>query len=91
MYVEYNASRAIAILVTTALLLNAMMPTLAHAAIDLAEINANTLVRDAYVQVIYRDHNGQKKTAKGWIDEVGETSFTNPRRRIQGQEDHCLR
>ena len=33
-----------------ALLLNAMMPTLA--AIDLAEINANTLVRDAYVQVI---------------------------------------
>ena len=32
MHVEYNASRAIAILVTTALLLNAMMPTLAHAA-----------------------------------------------------------
>ena len=50
MHVEYSASRAIAILVTTALLLNAMMPTLA--AIDLAEINANTLVRDAYVQVI---------------------------------------
>ena len=76
MQVEYNAIRAIAILVTTALLLNAMAPTLAHAAVDLAEINANTLVRDAYVQVIYRDLNGPKKTARGWIDAIGETSFT---------------
>ena len=76
MHVEYNASRAIAILVTTALLLNTMMPTLAHAAIDLAEVNANTLVRDAYVAVTYYDSKGKQKLAKGWIDEVGETSFT---------------
>ena len=56
MHVEYNASRTIAILVTTALLLNAMMPTLAHAATYLqgTQVNANTLIRDAYVQVKYR-------------------------------------
>ncbi|MDE0396862.1 MAG: hypothetical protein OXL96_03555 [Candidatus Poribacteria bacterium] len=78
MQVEYNASRAIAILVTTAILLNAMAPILAHAATYLqgAEVNANTLVQDAYVQVIYRDRNGQEKTERGWIDAVGETSFT---------------
>ena len=78
MHVEYSASRAIAILVTTALLLNAMMPTLAHAAIDLqdAQVNADTLIRDAYVRVTYRDNRGQEKTEKGWIDAIGETSFT---------------
>ena len=78
MQVEYNAIRAIAILVTTALLLNAMAPILAHAATYLqgAEVNANTLVQDAYVQVIYRDRNGQEKTERGWIDAVDETSFT---------------
>ena len=80
MYVEYNASRAIAILVTTALLLNAMMPTLAYAATYLqgAEVNANTLVQDAYVAVAvtYYDSNGKQKLEKGWIDAIGETSFT---------------
>ena len=78
MHTEYNASRAIALLVTTALLLNAMMPTLAHAATYLqgTEVNANTLVRDAYVAVTYRDSKGQERMEKGWIDEVGETSFT---------------
>ncbi len=78
MHVEYNASRAIAILVTTALLFNAMMPTLAHAATYLqgTEVNANTLVRDAYVQVTYYDSKGKQKLEKGWIDAVGETSFT---------------
>ena len=78
MHVEYNASRAIAILVTTALLLNAMAPTLAQAAIYLqgTEVNANTLVQDAYVAVTYYDSNGKQKLEKGWIDAVGETSFT---------------
>ena len=78
MHTEYNASRVIAILVTTALLLNAMMPTLAYAATYLqgAEVNANTLVRDAYVAVTYYDSNGQERMEKGWIDEVGEISFT---------------
>ena len=78
MHTEHNISQAIAIFVTSALLLNAMAPTLAHAATYLqgAEVNANTLVRDAYVQVTYRDRNGQEKTERGWIDAVGETSFT---------------
>ena len=78
MHVEYNASRTIAILVTTALLLNTMMPTLAHAATYLqgTEVNANTLVLDAYVAVTYYDSNGKQKLAKGWIDAIGETSFT---------------
>ena len=55
MHTEYNASRALAILFITALLLNAMMPTLAHAAIYLqgVEVNANTLMQDAYVAVTY--------------------------------------
>ena len=41
--------------VTATLHLNAMVPTLAHAAIYLqgAEINADTLIRDAYVAVTY--------------------------------------
>ena len=78
MHVEYSASRAIAILVTTALLLNAMMPTLAHAATYLqgTEVNANTLVQDAYVAVTYYDSKGKQKLEKGWIDAVDETSFT---------------
>ncbi len=78
MHAEYNASRAIAILVTTALLLNAMMPTLAHAATYLqgTEVNASTLIRDAYVAVTYYDSKGKQKLEKGWIDAVGETSFT---------------
>ena len=78
MHVEYNAIRAIAILVTTALLLNAVMPTLAHAAtyLQAAEVNADTLVRDAYVAVTYYDSKGKQKLEKGWIDAVGETSFT---------------
>ena len=61
-----------------AILLNAMAPALAHAATYLqgAEINTNTLIRDAYVAVTYRDSNDQEKTEKGWIDAVGETSFT---------------
>ena len=78
MLVEYNASRTIAILVTTALLLNAMMPTLAHAATYLqgTEVNANTLVRDAYVAVTYYDSKGKQKLAKGWIDAIDDSTFT---------------
>ena len=61
-----------------AILLNTLAPTLALAATYLegAEANANTLVRDVYVQVTYRDSNDEKKMEKGWIDAVGETSFT---------------
>lgn len=64
--------------VTAALLLNVLAPTLAYAATYLqgAEVNANTLIRDAYVAVTYYDSNGQEKTEEGWIDAVGKTSFT---------------
>ncbi len=70
--------KIVTMVTVVAVLLNAVVPTLAHAAIYLqgAEVNANTLVQDAYVQVIYRDSNDQKKTEKGWIDAIGETSFT---------------
>ena len=66
------------VFVTTNLLLNAMAPTLAHAATYLqgAEVNADTLIRDAYVAVTYYDRDDEQKLEKGWIDAVGETSFT---------------
>ena len=70
--------KIVAMVMIVAILLNAMAPALAHAATYLqgAEINTNTLIRDAYVAVTYRDSNDQEKTEKGWIDAVGETSFT---------------
>ena len=67
-----------AVFVIATLLLNAMAPTLAYAATYLqgAQVNANTLIRDAYVAVTYYDSKGKQKLEKGWIDAVGETSFT---------------
>ncbi|MCY3872350.1 MAG: hypothetical protein OXG87_22630 [Gemmatimonadetes bacterium] len=64
--------------VIVTILLNAIAPTLAHAATYLqgTEVNANTLVQDAYVAVTYYDSNGKQKLEKGWIDAIGETSFT---------------
>ena len=66
------------VFVITNLLLNAMAPTLAHAATYLqgTQVNANTLVQDAYVAVTYYDSKGKQKLDKGWIDAVDETSFT---------------
>ena len=77
-HAQHNTIKAIAIFVTVALLLNVMAPTLAHAATYLqgTEVNANTLVQDAYVAVTYYDSKGKQKLDKGWIDAVGETSFT---------------
>ncbi|MDE0396863.1 MAG: hypothetical protein OXL96_03560 [Candidatus Poribacteria bacterium] len=77
-HAQHNTIKAIAIFVTAAFLLNAIAPTLVHAAIYLqgTEVNANTLIRDAYVAVTYYDSNGKQKLAKGWIDAIGETSFT---------------
>ncbi|MDE0396874.1 MAG: hypothetical protein OXL96_03615 [Candidatus Poribacteria bacterium] len=70
--------KIVAMATVMAVLLNAMAPTLAHAATYLqgVEVNANTLVQDAYVQVIYYDRDDEQKLAKGWIDAVGETTFT---------------
>ena len=66
------------VFVTATLLLNAMVPTLAHAATYLqgSEVNANTLIQDAYVQVTYLDNKKEQRVTKGWIDAIGETTFT---------------
>ena len=64
--------------VIVTILLNAMGPSLAYAATYLqgTEVNANTLIRDAYVAVTYYDSKGKQKLEKGWIDAIGKTSFT---------------
>ena len=70
--------KIVAIVMAVAVLLNAVAPTLAHSAIYLkgAKVNADTLTQDAYVAVTYYDSKGQKKTEKGWIDAIDETTFT---------------
>ena len=67
-----------AVFVVATLLLNALAPTLAHAATYLqgAEVNADTLIQDAYVAVTYYDSNNKQILDKGWIDAIDETSFT---------------
>ena len=74
----HTITKSIAIFITATLMLNAMAPMLAHAAKHLQgeQVNANALVLDAYVAVTYRDSNDKQKSAKGWIDAIGETSFT---------------
>ena len=66
-----------AVFITATLLLNAMAPTLAYAATYLqgAEVNANTLIQDAYVVVTYYDNKNKQKSEKGWIDAIDETTF----------------
>ena len=66
------------VFIIAALLFNAIVPTLAHAAILLhgSRVNANTLVRDAYVHVTYGDRSGEQKVVKGWIDTIGDSTFT---------------
>ena len=67
-----------AVCVTATLLLNAIAPTLAYAATYLQgkEVNANTLIQDAYVVVTYCDSKNKQKLDKGWIDAIDKTSFT---------------
>ena len=66
------------VFIIAALLFNAIVPTLPHAATLLhgTRVNANTLVRDAYVQVTYSDHSDKQKVVKGWIDEIDDSTFT---------------
>ena len=80
--------RSLSIVMVVAILLNAMVPTLAYAATYLqgAEVNANTLIRDAYVQIIYRDSNGQEKMEKGWIDAIDENTFKIRSRALFGKK-----
>ena len=78
MNTKHTIGKSIAIFITATLVLNAMAPMLAHAAKHLQgdQVNANALVRDAYIAVTYRGGNGRERTARGWIDAIGETSFT---------------
>ena len=80
--------RSLSIVMVAAILLNAMASTLAHAAKYLqdSEVNSNTLIRDAYVAVTYRDNKGKQKLAKGWIDAIDETTFEIRSRAIFGKE-----
>ena len=73
--------------VIAVLLLNAMAPTLAYAATYLqgAEVNANTLIKDAYVQVTYYDDKGKQKLEKGWIYAISETTFEIRSRALFGK------
>ena len=78
MHTGDNIIKSIAIFATATILFNAIAPTLAQAAKHLqgAEVNATALVRDAYIAVTYYDGNNRERTARGWIDAIGETSFT---------------
>ena len=78
MYAERAITKTIALFATAALLINAIAPALAHAAKHLhgEQVNADTLVRDAYIAITYRDSNDRERSARGWIDAIGETSFT---------------
>ncbi len=77
-----------AVFVTATLLLNAMAPTLAYAATYLqgTEVNANTLIQDAYVVVTYYDSKNEQKLEKGWIDAIDETTFQIRSRALFGKE-----
>lgn len=70
--------KLVAFFVVATFLLNAMAPALAYAATYLqgAEVNADTLIQDAYVAVTYYDSKNKQKLEKGWIDAIDETSFT---------------
>ena len=74
----HTIGKSIAIFITAALVFNAMAPAFVHAAKHLQgeQVNANALVRDAYIAVTYRAGNDRERTAKGWIDAIGDTSFT---------------
>ena len=78
MHIAHAITKSIAIFATVALLINAMAPTLAQAAKHLQadQVNATALVRDAYIAITYRDSNDRERSARGWIDAIGETSFT---------------
>ena len=81
-----------AVFVIATLLLNALAPTLAYAATYLqgTEVSADTLIEDAYVAVTYYDSKNKQQLEKGWIDAIGETSFTI-RNGLMGEKDDCLR
>ena len=80
--------RSLSIVMVVAILLNAIAPSLAHAAIYLRgkEVNADTLIQDAYVAVTYYDSNGKQELEKGWIYAIDENTFEIRSRAIFGKE-----
>ena len=80
--------RSLSIVMVGAILLNAIAPALVYAATYLqgTEVNANTLVQDAYVQVTYYDSNGEQKLKKGWVYAIDETTFRIRSRALFGKE-----
>ena len=66
------------VFVTATLLLNVIAPALTYAATYLqgTQVNANTLIQDAYVAVTYYDSKNKQTLYKGWIDAIEEASFT---------------
>ena len=77
-----------AVFVVATLLLNALAPTLTYAATYLqgAEVNANTLIQDAYVVVTYYDSKNKQQLEKGWIDAIDETTFRLRSRALFGKK-----
>ena len=75
---EKRMKKLAVVFVIATLLLNAMALTLAHAATYLQgiEVNADTLIQDAYVAVTYYDSKNKQTLDKGWIDAIDETTFT---------------
>ncbi len=80
--------RSLSIVMMVAILINVMAPTLAHAATYLqgAEVNVNTLIQDAYVQVTYYDNKNKQKLEKGWVYAIDETTFKIRSRALFGKE-----
>ncbi len=67
-----------AVFVIATLLLNTMAPTLAYAATYLqgAQVNADTLIQDAYAVVTYYDSKNKQKSEKGWINDARHARYT---------------
>ena len=80
--------RSLSIVMVVAILLNAIAPSLAYAATYLqgTEVNANTLVRDAYVAVTYYDSKGKQELEKGWIYAIDKTTFQIRSRALFGKK-----
>ena len=75
MHTEYNASRAIAILVTTAILLNVMIPTLAYATTQGQDVEQATKEpQGKTVTVLSRGQIDSSKITTGWYAYVVYTS-----------------
>ena len=69
--------RSLSIVMVMAILINAMAPTLVYAAIYLQgpEVNADTLIQDAYVVVTYYDSKNKQKSEKAGLMRLTRPHF----------------